>query len=102
LDIYWNIFTTHGHINVKITYIILQEDSVFVEIEGRKGKKENLSGEPFIKNLATSTGPEIIDQVQNFSHVCYDTLQSESFATGTENNSLLLLAYSRTYIMMAL
>jgi hypothetical protein len=92
----------HGPINVERTYIISQKDSVFVEIDGRKGKKENLSGGPLIKNLATSTGPEITDEVQNFSHVCYNRLQSKSLATGTEHNSSLLLACSRTYIMMVL
>jgi len=32
----------------KRTYIISQKDSVFLESESRKGKKENLSGGPFI------------------------------------------------------
>jgi len=54
------------------------------------------------KTLATSTGPEKTDEVQNFSHVCYNTLQSESFATGTEHSPSLLLACRRTYIMMVL
>jgi len=56
------------------------------------------------KDLATSTGTENkkIEEFQNFSHVCYKTLQSESFATGTEHTYSLLLACRRTYIMMVL
>jgi hypothetical protein len=73
-----------------------------VESEGRREEEEELIWRTVYKNRATSSGPEKTDEVQNFSHVCYNTLQSESFATGIEHNSPLLLACRRTYIMMVL
>jgi hypothetical protein len=49
------------------------------------------------KDLATSNGTD-----KNRRHICYNTLQSESFATGTEHTHLLLLACRRTYVMIVL
>jgi len=54
--IFWIYSNVSGQ--KKRTYIISQKDYVFVESGSRKGKKENLSGGQFYKNLATSTGPE--------------------------------------------
>jgi hypothetical protein len=77
--IFWIYSTFSGQ--KKKTYIISQKNS--------RGKRnsEREEGERIwwtvYNDLATSTEPDKTDEVQNFSHVGYSTLQSESLATGT-------------------